>query len=94
MTTLVISSCIKCGSKGTLLRLENVRKRENCEQITPVEFRCRRCQTFWNYLDVSIGQDLDRVCCSNCYGSNVIISRIKIVQIEARDSEQKQNAGE
>ena len=85
MVTTAVSASIKCGSNHTLRRLNKIQTIERAEQIKPLAFRCRRCHTEWGYLDVSISQDLDRLHCSNCYSSNVIITKIKLVWLEAKD---------
>ena len=85
MVTTVVSASIKCGSKNTRQRLNKIQVKENAEQIKPFAFRCRRCHQEWGYLDVSIDQDLDEVTCSNCYSSNVVIAKIQITWLEAKD---------
>ena len=85
MITSVVSANVKCGSKGTNGRLWNLAQAENAEQVRAMEFLCQRCKTDWTEGDISIGADLDKVSCSNCYSSNVRITKVKITWLTAND---------
>ena len=85
MITTVVTVAVKCGSKGTLARLARVPDTKGAENYIAKRFRCRRCDQKWTDGDISCGADLDRVSCSNCYSSNVEITRLQISYLQAKD---------
>ena len=87
MITTFVSANVKCGSKGTVARLWMVEGAENAEQVRAMNFVCQRCKTDWTEGDISVGADLDKVSCSNCYSSNVRITKVKITWLAAKDFE-------
>lgn len=83
MTDRYVDCLIRC-CKGALKRMSEAAPR-GAEQIRAHEFKCPSCGLWWTAEDFSGANEPDTVKCSGCYGSRVLITKMRISFLEAKD---------
>ena len=69
---------IRAGKAGTWKRLNELTSFLKASTVKPRNLECQNCRTKWKHSDVSIGADLDKMSCSNCYSSRVEITTVEV----------------
>jgi hypothetical protein len=66
---------ILAHSKTVIRRMAWVAEKLHADNVHPWEYECRRCHCVWRDAVLA---DPQQVTCSNCYGDNIVISKVRL----------------
>jgi hypothetical protein len=77
--------CLVRCARGAQKRLLEQAANPSAFSVMAHHFKCPDCGAFWTSEDFSGATSPHLVTCSNCYGSRVLITRLRMQTIEPKD---------
>jgi hypothetical protein len=82
-----LAACAIRGGRGAKDRVWEAGRKLGSVMTIAASFACKDCFTKWEWTDFGGYLEPDTVHCSNCYGSKILITRIRIEVPAARRTE-------
>jgi hypothetical protein len=84
LITEFIPASIHCVA-GAKAKLGDLAEQRNGFLARGEKFACTQCFATWEAGDFSGAMEPDKVTCSNCYGTKVIVTLVRVQVLEPKD---------